>query len=92
MASMLTVNLLALSFCHALWNITVGVVHGSAVSVFIFPISLVDLISEHGKEYLSGGHFGVEASIIATVIGAFVIAGLFIALHKGHTRLTSEDL
>lgn len=57
-----------------------------------YGISLVDLIPEHGKEYLSDGYFGAEASIIATVIGAFVIAGLFIALHKGHTRLTSEDL
>lgn len=58
---------------HCAWNYTEGVIFGSSVSGYHFPKSL--LTSEFvGPEWLTGGEFGIEASVITVMVGLGLFA------------------
>ena len=60
---------------HAAWNFTPGSVYGSAVSGMASRNSwLVPRVS--GPDWLTGGAFGFEASVLAAAIGLAVALGL----------------
>jgi membrane protease YdiL (CAAX protease family) len=68
---------------HASWNFTQGNVYGSAVSGMTSKNSwLVPRVT--GPEWLTGGPFGLEASVVAAAIGALA-AGLLMthAMRRG---------
>jgi membrane protease YdiL (CAAX protease family) len=82
-AYMLTRSLWLTMGLHAGWNFTQG-------EIFDVPVSGID---EHGlvqaklsgPELLSGGQFGLEASVIALVIATLTgIFLLFLAIRRGH--------
>jgi membrane protease YdiL (CAAX protease family) len=62
---------------HASWNFTQGTVYGSAVSGIAMKNTwLVPRIS--GPEWLTGGPFGLEASVVAATIGLVVAVLLLV--------------
>ncbi len=78
---MLTRRLWAAIGVHAAWNFTQGWVYGIPVSGFSEP-GLIDS-TRNGPDWLTGGAFGLEASVVAMVLAA--LAGL-ILLWIAHQR------
>ena len=69
---------------HAAWNYTQGTVYSGIVSGNAPPNGLLKS-SLHGPDWLTGGSFGVEASIVAVIIGS--TAGVLMlsgAVRLGH--------
>jgi uncharacterized protein len=67
---------------HAAWNFTQGTVFGIPVSGTTASGWLVS--SRSGPDWLSGGAFGAEASVVALALSSLVSAWLLlIALHRG---------
>jgi len=63
---------------HAAWNFTQGTVYGSAVSGIAMKNTwLVPRMS--GPEWLTGGPFGLEASVVATSLG--LLAAVLLLLY-----------
>jgi hypothetical protein len=69
---------------HVGWNFTEGPVFGVAVSGNDVAGALRG--SVHGPDFLTGGAFGVEASIVAVIVCTLAAGGLWIGLH-GKDRL-----
>jgi hypothetical protein len=60
---------------HAAWNFTLAAVYGGAVSGHDAGSSwLAGKLS--GPEWLTGGAFGIEASVVAVALGAAMALGL----------------
>jgi hypothetical protein len=69
---------------HAAWNYTQGTVYSGIVSGNAPPNGLLKS-TLHGPDWLTGGSFGVEASVLAVVIGS--TAGVLMlvgAVRRGH--------
>ncbi len=60
---------------HFSWNLSQGFLFGIPVSGYELPISLVQ-IKFKGPEYLTGGAYGIEGSLIATVVILLLLAYL----------------
>lgn len=58
---------------HGFWNFTMGHLYGAEVSGTIVKDSIFKSIPQAGKEFISGGLFGYEGSIITTVVGIILI-------------------
>lgn len=68
---------------HAVWNWSQGNVWGSAVSGFTVDTSLFRLVpSTNAGDLLSGGAFGLEASILVSIV---LIVGIVVA-HRAYRR------
>lgn len=69
---------------HTAWNFTQGWVYSAPVSGGKAPEGLL-VTRLHGPEWLSGGAFGLEASLIALVLATSCgLALLVIAARRGH--------
>lgn len=75
-----TRSLLACMGLHAGWNITQSLVYGVPTS----GTRMHGLVASHlaGPDWLSGGEFGAEASIVALVACSLVSLGLFLLARK----------
>ena len=60
---------------HFSWNLSQGFIFGIPVSGYDLPLSLVR-IKVKGPEYLTGGAYGIEGSLIATVVILLLLAYL----------------
>lgn len=70
---------------HAAWNYTQGSVYSGIVSGSDAPITGVVKSSMQGPDWLTGGSFGVEASIVAVVIcSAAGMIMMIMAARRGH--------
>lgn len=78
-----TDNIWVVSGVHAAWNCFQG-------NVFAFPVSGADTgaafleVNIKGPEWLSGGQFGVEGSVISLLVQGVMIAWLLYDLHFTH--------
>jgi len=80
MVYQVTRSLLLCMALHAAWNFTQGTVFGVAVSGL--PTKNSWLVPRmHGPDWLTGGAFGLEASVVAAGLGALVAALLLV--HAG---------
>ena len=66
---------------HLGWNVTSGPITGFAVSGFESPRSVLRLVGS-GPNWLTGGEFGIEASVIATLVEVIGITVLFVSREK----------
>ena len=79
-------NILVIAIFHAFWNFISGVVFGFNISGIKVSdtIFTVDAISD--KQILTGGSYGIEGSIIATVffavLGLLVYMGLYLKMFR----------
>ena len=79
-------NILVIAIFHAFWNCISGVVFGFNISGIKVSdtIFTVDAISD--KQILTGGSYGIEGSIIATVffaiLGLLVYMGLYLKMFR----------
>ena len=70
---------------HAAWNYTQGAVYSGIVSGNEAPSQGLVKSSMHGPDWLTGGTFGVEASMIALLVCTAVgIVMLAMAFRRGH--------
>lgn len=81
-------NLLLLTFLHASWNYTCGFVIGTNISGIKAPTSILTTIIK-GKEILTGGNFGIEGSVMTTIVLSS-ISFIFLCL-KQKTELITND-
>jgi uncharacterized protein len=65
---------------HMAWNFTQGAVYGIPVSGVAIPGFLVS--TRPGPEWLTGGIFGVEASVVAVVMSVVASAAMLMAARK----------
>lgn len=80
---MLTRRLWAAIGVHAAWNFTQGWIFGIPVSGFDVPGIIRS--SRPGSELLTGGDFGLEASVVAIVIATSAgVAMLYLAARRGN--------
>ena len=83
-------NILVIAIFHAFWNCISGVVFGFNISGVKVSdtIFTVDAISD--KQILTGGSYGIEGSIIATVffaiLGLLVYMGLYLKMFRRIAR------
>ena len=69
-------------FFHACWNFAQGSIFGLSVSgALASKPNLMNFVSQ-GNEWLSGGTFGIEASIITTIVLLVVIVGTLLLKKK----------
>ncbi|BDA64127.1 CPBP family intramembrane glutamic endopeptidase [Actinomyces capricornis] len=61
---------------HAVWNFSQGFIFGSEVSGNAASASVLRSTGVPGRDLLSGGPFGFEGSIVTTIAGILIIAGL----------------
>ncbi|WP_448904716.1 CPBP family intramembrane glutamic endopeptidase [Gemella sp.] len=79
-------NILVIAIFHAFWNFISGVVFGFNISGIKVSdtIFTVEIISD--KQILTGGSYGIEGSIIATVffavLGLLVYMGLYLKMFR----------
>jgi hypothetical protein len=86
-AYMLTRQLWLCIGFHAAWNFTQGSVFSGAVSGNQAPTGLIQT-TMHGPELITGGSFGVEASVVALVLLTTTgIVMLVMAIRRGEFRL-----
>lgn len=75
---------------HSAWNWTLGNVFGLSVSGTGEKTSLIDL-NTSGNELLSGGEFGVEGSIILTLLLVGLISAISIFLLRNRKISESKE-
>ncbi len=66
---------------HAAWNLTQGLVIGSVVSGATAGNGWIDS-SPIGSQIVSGGHFGIEASIVSVLLWLSVAVWVLIRLYR----------
>lgn len=62
---------------HGIWNFTMSFVYGAEVSGAKIGKAVLNSIPQAGKELISGGSFGYEASIITTIIGVLLVVIIY---------------
>ncbi|MGT2950743.1 CAAX protease family protein [Streptococcus cuniculi] len=77
-----TDNIWGVSAVHAAWNCFQGTVFGINVSGISVSYSLMGFSPTSAPDYLSGGEFGSEGSIFASIVLAIGCAYLAWALHQ----------
>ncbi len=65
---------------HAGWNFSEGAIYGSPVSGFQMQGWIIS--SRHGSDWLTGGTFGLEASLVTFLICTSLGLGLLVWAHK----------
>ena len=71
---------------HAAWNFTQGWVYSIPVSGNETPLGLL-ITRRVGPDWLTGGAFGLEASVVALVVATGAgVAMLVVAAHKGRIQ------
>jgi membrane protease YdiL (CAAX protease family) len=85
-AYMLTRRLWLCIGFHAAWNFTQGSVFSGAVSGNLAPTGLIQT-TMHGPELITGGSFGIEASVVALVLLTTTgIVMLVMAIRRGEVK------
>jgi hypothetical protein len=85
-AYMLTRRLWLCIGFHAAWNFTQGSVFSGAVSGTQEPTGLIKT-TMHGPELITGGNFGMEASVVALVLLTTTgVVMLVMAIRRGEVR------
>jgi membrane protease YdiL (CAAX protease family) len=77
----ITNNIWVVAGIHCMWNYAQGIIYGINVSGIIVSKSLLKSTSE-GSELLTGGSFGAECSIFATIISLVFIGLIFLYIYK----------
>lgn len=62
---------------HFAWNLMLGPIAGHEVSGYVPSESLLLTLDDRGPDWLTGGAFGMEASVVMTVVEAAAIALLW---------------
>ena len=79
-------NVLVIAIFHAFWNCISGVVFGFNISGIKVSDSIFTVEVFSDKQILTGGSYGIEGSIIATVffavLGLLVYMGLYLKLFR----------
>ena len=79
-------NILVIAIFHAFWNCISGVILGFNISGIRVSDSLFTVKAISDKQILTGGSYGIEGSIIATVffaiLGLLVYMGLYLKMFR----------
>lgn len=77
-------NIWGIAAFHSVWNLVQGNFYGISVSGMDSGCSVVETVSNSGKDLLNGGAFGLEGSIFVTIV---YLAGIvFLYLGKNHNK------
>lgn len=82
----LTDSIWLVGAAHSIWNFSLGPVLGIAVSGNRLPSTILVGQALAGKDLLSGGSFGAEASILTTAFGILVCILLYLAIRKKEAK------
>lgn len=74
---------------HSIWNLVQGNFYGIRVSGINIQSSLFTSVSYEGKELLNGGAFGLEGSIMVTIVLSTGIAFLYVCNKR--KNLSTEE-
>ncbi len=66
-------NMFLVGLAHGAWNFTQGLIYGSMVSGNALDGSIMLSSPSDGMAFISGGNFGLEGSIVTTVVGLILI-------------------
>ncbi|UBI04312.1 CPBP family intramembrane metalloprotease [Corynebacterium falsenii] len=58
---------------HTFWNMFLGIIYGSHVSGLVMEGALIHAQPRPGMALLSGGEYGMEGSIVASIVGIALI-------------------
>lgn len=72
-AYLMTGDAWKISAGHTFWNMFLGVIYGSHVSGLVMDGALIHAQPRPGMDLLSGGEYGMEGSIIASIVGIAII-------------------
>lgn len=75
-------NIWGIGAFHSIWNLVQGNFYGIRVSGINVQSSLFTTVSCEGKELLSGGAFGLEGSIMVTIVLCLGIVFLYVRNKK----------
>lgn len=79
-------NILVIAIFHAFWNFISGVVFGFNISGIKVSDTIFTVEAISDKQILTGGSYGIEGSIIATVffaiLGLLVYMGLYLKMFR----------
>ena len=79
-------NILVIAIFHAFWNCISGVIFGFNISGIRVSDSIFTVEAISDKQILTGGSYGIEGSIIATVffaiLGLIVYMGLYLKMFR----------
>lgn len=78
----ITDNIWIVGAAHGIWNFTQSVIFGVLVSGLKIPYSIFNTDLSSQNELISGGNFGLEASIVTTIVGIFFILILYSYMNK----------
>lgn len=78
----LTDNILLVGATHSAWNFMQGPVMGVKVSGNQFATSVLNAEATNRLNLVSGGAFGIEGSILTTIVGLILITWLFKTLER----------
>lgn len=82
-------SLILVTFIHGAWNYTCGFVFGTNISGLGAPLSFFNT-SSIGSQLVSGGNFGIEASLITSTLLVFVLAILLFMSFKKKTKTIND--
>lgn len=76
---------------HSIWNFTQGNIFGISVSGTVASNSIFQTTSVSNKDWLSGGDFGVEGSIITTLVLVTSSIIIFLLIKKKYAEKNQTD-
>ncbi|OKL50299.1 CPBP family intramembrane glutamic endopeptidase [Boudabousia marimammalium] len=71
-------------FAHAVWNFSQGLIYGSLVSGLTMQGSVLTSVPIPGKDFISGGNFGFEGSLVTSALGVILIVIFGMMAKKKH--------
>lgn len=74
---------------HTIWNLVQGNFYGIKVSGNDFGSTFMTMASVEGKDLLNGGDFGMEGSLICTIV--YVVGIIWLLLQKNKDTLSDEQ-
>ena len=86
-----TANLWIVGAMHTLWNFILGYVVGSQISGIVTYKSVFFSIPVENRDFISGGAFGFEASIVTTIV-QIAISLFVIYLIRKEKKVIGENL
>ena len=85
-----TGNLWLVGAMHTLWNFILGFIVGSQISGIITYNSVFFSIPVENKDFISGGVFGFEASIVTTIVELTISLFVIYLIKKEKNKITFE--
>lgn len=79
-------NIIVSSAIHSIWNFAQGNIYGVLVSGIYLPSTWMRFSIVQGNDLISGGAFGLEGSILVTIMAVFIMVLLSVLYKRKQER------